>query len=474
MSLSESEPRDWSPHEYQERAISMMLGQGSTALFLDPGLGKTSITLAAFKVLVQQKIAKRMLVICPMRVMYSVWGNEVEKWTDFNHFSVTLLHGKDKEKNLDQDSDIFLINPEGLKWLLEAGSGRLGRLNADVLCVDESSRFKATNTQRFKLLRPHIGSFRRRWILTGTPIPNGIMDIFGQIFILDLGASLGRYITHFRNKWFYQSGYGGYTWSPMPGAFEDITGRIKPLSLRLAASDHLKMPQLRIGPDWGADIMVDLPPAAMKIYKEVEDGFISKLRSSTVVAFNTAAAGTKLRQIANGAVYYTERDDAEDTVPLPGRKDWEEVHTAKLEALESLIEELGGAPLLLFYEFDHDRQRIQNKWDIPCITGTSGKAGGALVSAFNAGHLPVLLAHPASAGYGLNLQEVCHHVCMFGLTWNLEWYIQAIDRVYRQGQFADWVTVYRILARKTKDEQVAAALLLKDMNQNKMFSLLAA
>jgi len=443
--------------------------QASVALFLDPGLGKTSISLAAFEVLRQQKLATRMLVICPMRVMYSVWPREVEKWSDFNHLKVVLLHGKDKEKNLDEEGDIFIVNPEGLKWLLEGDGDRLKRVGATVLCVDESSRFKATNTQRFKLLRPHLGSFRRRWILTGTPIPNGIMDIFGQVFLLDLGAALGRYITHFRNKWFHQSGYGGYTWSPMPGAFEEITDRVKPLALRLSSKDHLNMPQLRIGPDYGADILVDLPPEAMTLYKDIESGYIAQLANSTVVAFNTAAAGTKCRQIANGAVYYTEHNDA--GTPDLNRKDWEEVHSAKLDALESLVEELGGSPLLLFYEFDHDRQRIQSKWGYPSITGLSPKAGDKLIAEFNEGKIPVLLAHPASAGHGLNLQDFCHHVCWFGITWNLEYYIQAIDRVWRQGQ-RNAVTVYRIIARDTLDERVAKVLLSKEVTQNKLFSAL--
>jgi hypothetical protein len=392
----------------------------------------------------------------------------MEKWEDFNHLTYTILHGSDKEERLHEKTDIYLINPEGLKWFLEPGTGRFEVVSPDVLCVDESTRFKATNTQRFKLLRPRIPSFSRRWILTGTPIPNGIMDIFGQVYILDQGGSLGRYITHFRNKWFYQTGFGGYTWSPMPGAFEEITERIGPLTLRLAAKDHLSLPNLRIGPQW--DIYVDLPRKAMEVYRSLENDFLTRLEGGAIIASNAAAAGTKCRQVANGACYHTEED--EDGLPDLTKKDWYPIHDEKIKALASLREELGGAPLLIFYEFDHDRQRIQKEFDIPCLTGTTPAKGDALIRQFNDGKLRDLLAHPASAGHGLNMQETCKYVCFFGLTWNLENYIQAIQRVWRRGQEND-VTVYRILARGTLDESVAYRLNQKELTQENMLDVLA-
>ena len=453
----------WTPQPYQERAIGMMMEQAAVGLFLDPGLGKTSTTLAAFSILHEAGVVKRMLVIAPLRVCYSVWPKEIEKWDDFNHLTYSVIHGgpKQREAALNEEADIYIINFEGLAWLLDPGEDRFDRLSADVLCVDESSKFKATNTKRFKLMRPRVASFKRRWILTGTPVPNGIMDIFGQVFLLDQGAALGRYISHFRNKWFYQSGFGGYQWDPMPGAHQQITERIKPLALRLSAADNLDLPELRVGGQW--DIYVDLPKPAMDLYKQVEADFISNLNSGTIVALNAAAAGTKCRQIANGAVYYTTHDD--EDIPDITRKEWEEVHTAKVDAIESIVEELGGSPLLVFYEYDHDRQRLQDKFGWPSFTGLSAKKGDSLMSEFNAGAIPVLLAHPASAGHGLNLQEACAHVCWFGLTWNLEYYQQGIDRVYRQGQDSA-VTVYRILARGTLDETVAKVLLSKEREQN--------
>lgn len=447
----------------------MMMEQAAVGLFLDPGMGKTSTVLAAFDLLRELGLAKRMLIIAPVRVCYSVWPREIEKWKNFEHLTISIIHGSpaQREEAIHEDTDIYIINPEGLKWFLEPGSGRFERVHPDVLCVDESSKFKATNTQRFKLLRPRVGSFSRRWILTGTPIPNGIMDIFGQVFILDQGAALGRYITHFRNKWFYQTGYGGYTWEAMPGAFEEITERIRPLSLRLSAKDHLDLPDLRVGPQW--DIPVYLPKRAMELYREVEDSFLSKLESGTIVALNAAAAGVKCRQIANGAVYYTTEDD--DGLPDITKKDWEKVHDEKIAAIESLVEELGGNPLLVFYEFDHDRQRLQDKFGWPCLTGISPAKGDRILADFNAGRIPVLLAHPASAGHGLNIQESCHHVCWFGLTWNLEYYQQAIDRVWRQGQ-KNTVTVHRIIAKGTLDETVAKVLEKKEATQDNMLNAL--
>lgn len=466
--LKPKKRESWVPKPYQERGIGMMMEQAAVGLLMDPGLGKTSTTLAAFSILLQAGAVRRMLLIAPLRVCYSVWPAEVEKWEDFSHLRVSILHGPDKEERLNDDADIFVINPEGLAWFLAAGSGRIDIVDPDVLCIDESTKFKDTRTKRFKLLKPILGRFKRRWILTGTPVPNGIMDIFGQMYLLDRGAALGQYITRFRNRWFYQSGYGGYDWSPMPGAVEEIVEKVKPFTIRLSAKDHLDMPALRVGPQW--DIYIDLPKKAKEIYKAVEDNFLSRLGSGAIVAANAAAAGTKCRQIANGAVYYTEED--EDGLPDITKKDWENIHNEKLLALESLVEELGGGALLIFYEYDHDRERIQDKFGFPCLTGTSPKTGDNLVRQFNQGGIPALLAHPASAGHGLNMQDACHHICFFGLTWNLEHYLQSIGRVWRQGQ-TEAVTIYRILARGTLDETVAMVLEQKGTNQDNMLDALS-
>ena len=225
---------DWKPHNYQKKAVREVLQNASKALFMDPGLGKTSVILAALKILKKEKVAVKTLIIAPLRVCYLVWPKELEHWNDFSSLTYQILHGKDKEKNLQKDADIYIINPEGLSWLFKQP---FKKYNFDTLVIDESSKFKASNTQRFKLLKNHLPSFRRRYILTGSPTPNTMMDLFSQIFILDLGASLGKYITHFRNNYFYPTGFGGYEWKLKETGEKEIQAKIKPLVLRLEADD---------------------------------------------------------------------------------------------------------------------------------------------------------------------------------------------------------------------------------------------
>lgn len=458
----ESQPSlpKWSPHSYQVCGIKLLLSQGSVGLFLDPGLGKTSICLAAFKILLTKKFASKMLIVAPLRPVYKVWPDEIKKWADFAHLKFAILHGKNKEKALLSDADIYIINPEGLSWLFGPGKARPP---FDVLCIDESSKFKNSQTQRFKLIKPYLLSFARRWILTGTPVPNGLTDLFGQIFILDLGAALGRYITHYRREYFDQTGFGGYDYKPKPDAFPRVVEKIKPLILQLSAEDHLKMPALVL-----SEIRIDLPPEAFALYKKVEDGFFAEMGDSKVVAANAAVAGGKCRQIANGAVYVNAVEGA------PERKLWSAIHDAKLDALEDLLEELGGKPTLVLYEFNHDRERIVSRFPGAEIigSGTTPKQLDSIIDRFNAGLIPLLLGHPASMGHGLNLQGTCHHVVWFGITWNLEYYDQAIARVYRQGQKADTVFVYHIVAARTLDEKVLRALTAKDRSQQTLLTAL--
>lgn len=448
-----SSAQSWIPHDYQERAIRLLLSQASGGLFLDPGLGKTSIILATFKILKQKEYVKQMLIVAPLRPVYKVWPDEIKKWAEFNGLTYTILHGPEKNQRIKDETDIHIINPEGLLWLLDP---KQNRPRYDVLCLDESSKFKDTSTKRFKLLKTLLPSFDRRWILTGTPVPNGLEDLFGQIYILDSGRSLGRYITHFRNLYFQRVGYNLYDWRPRPGAFEEVVEKISPLILQLSAEDHLKMPELNC-----LTISVSLPLDARKVYDEVEDDFISRMESGDLVAANAAVAGIKCRQIANGAVYLADKSVVE-------------VHDEKLGALEDILEELGGAPCLLLYEFEHDRERIRERLgDIPTLgSGISGAKLDRLIDEFNAGRIPVLLGHPASMGHGLNLQGSCKHVIWFGITWNLEYYDQAIARVYRQGQKSDTVFVYHIVAKDTLDEKVVKVLAAKDRDQQKLLKSL--
>jgi hypothetical protein len=397
-----------------------------------------------------------MLVIAPLHVCYNVWPREVKKWDNFNHLRVEILHGKDKAAALARDADVYVINPEGLQWLFASSTKRK---KWDILCVDESTKFKDSSTKRFKLMRRYFEEFPRRWILTGTLIPNGIHDLFGQIYILDFGHALGRYVTHFRNKYFTTEAWKPYSYIAKEGAWEEITNRIAPYSLRLKAEDYLEMPGLPpIEPT-----KVEMPPAAWKAYKEIENDFITRLGDGVIVAANQAVAGGKCRQLANGALY-------EDV----GSRTYIEVHESKLDALQSILEEINGSPTLVLYEFHHDRERILRRIgsSTPCLGGgTTASKSTRIIENFNRGNIPVLLGHPGSMGHGLNLQERCHHVIWFGITWNFEYYDQAIRRVYRQGQQHP-VFLYHIVAEGTLDETVMEVLRSKERTQENLYSRL--
>ena len=440
------QPVIWGPHSYQIDALKFIMRTPHCGIFLDPGMGKTSTTLAAITHLRQTESVNRILIVAPIRPMYQVWPVEIKKWMDFNHLSYTVLHGDDKDANLNRISDIYLINPEGLKWFFAAKG--LEKIKADMLVIDESTKFKDYSTARFKLLKPVLPLFKRRIILTGEPAPNGYMDLFGQCYIMDLGASLGRFITHYRAQYFFQEGYGGYNYTLRDGADKEIQERIKPRVMRLAAEDHLDMPLLIHD-----DIIVELPPDARKIYKEFEDDFLAEVGDQTIVSLSAAAKGSKCRQVANGGVY-DENHIAHH------------VHDVKTAAIVDLVEQLQGNALLVAYEFQHDLERLRRVFpNAPCLTGMSGKKLDDTVSAFNKGEIPVLLAHPASAGHGLNLQDSCHHVCYYGLTWDMDLYNQFYKRVWRQGQPNNRVFLHRIIASATLDRKVARVLKEKAITQ---------
>lgn len=455
MTQSTTAGQPWSPQEYQVEGIKMLLEQGAVALFLDPGCGKTSIVLATLKILKARTLINKVLIVAPLRPMYKVWPDEVAKWADFNHFVISILHGPNKQWNLEADADLYIINPEGLKWLLNNPKFQ----GFDVLVIDESTKFKSHASQRFKLLKNSLSLFKRRWILTGTPSPNGLEGLFSQIYILDLGRALTRFITHFRREYFQQVGWSEYDIAPKPGAFEQIVDRISPLVYQLSAEDHLKMPKLVY-----KNLEVKLPTEAMKFYKAFDRHNTATWNQVEFVAGTEAVLSGFLHQIANGAIY------------IPGQtgisfKEFEVIHDEKLDALESYIEELSGKPTLIIYEFNHDLERIRSRLgaETPNLgSGISIKTMENLVDKFNSGSIPVLLGHPASMGHGLNLQQSCHHIIWFSVPWDLDFYDQTIARVYRQGQQSDTVFVYHIVAQGTKDEDILIELDRKDAEQQKL------
>lgn len=471
-------PEPWKPHAYQKKAVKFLLEHGAGALLLDPGLGKSSITLAALKMLKERKMLERVLLVAPLRVCHSVWPNEMQKWEDFNDLTHVVLHGKDKEDLLARDADIYIINPDGLPWLfgMDDESGRVDmrrwrRHGFDTLVVDELSKFKHTKSRRFRAMRQVIGSFRRRWGLTGSPAANGLMDLFGQLYVLDEGRSLGKYVTHYRMKYFVQS-YDGYSWKLRDGADEEIYERIRPVALRMSGEDYLDLPQ-RVD----NVIRVELPKKARQVYDQVESEFVAAIDDDLIVAANAAAASTKCRQVANGGVYV---DDLEASLGGAGlarstEREVLDLHEAKLDALEDLVDELQGSPLLVAYDFEHDLKRIRKRLgkDVPHIGGgVTAKRSAELAAAWNRGEIPVLLGHPQAMAHGLNMQGAGSHVCWHSLTWNFELYDQFVRRVLRQGSKAEKVFVHHIVARDTVDEAVLASLRSKRRGQDALFEAL--
>ena len=462
--------KTWVPKEEQLFAIKTMLSQAAVALFADPGVGKTSICLTAFKLLKDAGLAKKMLVVAPIFPMYNSWPGELAKWEHLKDLTYTIIHDKPnetREQALEKDVDIYLVNYEGLLWLFPDNSVKALRKERhtrnlrwrwDVFCADESTSLKDPGTKRFSRLRPHCGDFNRRWILTGTPIPNGYQDLFGQIFILDSGGALGSYITHFRNK-YMMAKFSGHGYEMRPGATEAIEAKIAPYVVRLEGKyDHQIVPLF-------TDVY--LPDDLMETYKDLEDQFFITINSVEISAANAGVVGNKLRQFANGAIYSTDEEDERFTT---------DVHDYKLQALDSMLAELNGNPVIVFYEFLSDKERILKRHPkTPYLGGgQSGTDSKKIIKDFNAGKIPVLLTHPKSAAHGLNLQESAYHVIWFSMTWNLEWYIQGNARLARQGQKNPYVYVHHIRCVGTRDERVSEVISQKDVTQTRLLQALVS
>jgi SNF2 family DNA or RNA helicase len=458
--------RPYEPKEYMKAAIRFMIQQGAAGLFLDPGLGKTAITLSAFKILKARGIVKRALVIAPLRVANSTWPREVRKWENFSDLKMAVLHGNNKNRLSDPSIDIDVINPEGLEWLLhDKGEGRRPAISKqpwfwDMLVVDESTQFKHTNTQRFRLLRPYLRRFARRYILTGSPAPNGLLDLYGQIYLLDGGAAFGRGIQAYRINYFNPGGFNGYQWTIKPGAEEQIYKKVKPLVMRLEAKDYLDLPPLVEN-----TIEVELPAAAMRQYKEMEATLVSQFVRGEVVAQNAAAATIKCRQIANGGIYHDQEEG--------GKRVYSNIHSTKIDCVKELVEELQGQPALIAYEFQHDLDRLKAAFPFAPHLGAGVTAAQQerIEDDWNAGRLPVLLAQPQSVAHGLNLQGTGAAIIKHSLTWDLERDEQFTRRVWRQGQ-EKRVVVHYIVAKGTVDEVIRDALIRKEKTQRGLLDAL--
>jgi len=433
------------------KALEFVIKRSSAGLFLAPGKGKTSIILTMLEILIAKKISKNMLVVAKSRIIYNVWPKEIKKWGfDLSH---TILHGVQKDKNFQKDVDVYLINYEGLLWLEKKMKGKL-KHKFDILVLDESSKIKNTKSKRFKVVRRIAKLFNKRYILTGSPIPNGLKDIFAQIFVLDLGEALGKFKTQFLVEYFYPSGFKGHDWKIIPGADKLIYKKLKGLILRIGKEKD-ELPPLHI-----VDKIVPLPVEAQKIYDEFEEEFIVELKQGLVIASNAGVRTQKLRQITSGSVY------GEDKKVI-------EIHNEKIEELEEIIDELQGNPCLVAYEFNHELDRLMKSFPKAkhIGKGVSLKEGIKIEDDWNAGKIPVLFGQISAIAHGLNLQESGHHLVIFSMTWNLEDYEQLIQRLWRQGQKNE-VTVIRLLMEDTIDELMVKVIDKKDAVQKDLLNAL--
>jgi SNF2 family DNA or RNA helicase len=451
----------------QMRAIKQMLSHGAVGILVEPGLGKTFMALKTAQILKAKRFIKRVLVISPIKPMYLTWEAENEKWQTGLTFAIA--HGHDKLAALHRKVDVTLINPEGLAWLWNQKK----RPKFDMLVVDESSKFKRSSTKRFKLLKRMLNDFDRRYILTGSPAPNGLMDLFGQVYILDGGDALGQYTSHYRLAYFSPAGYGGHAWRIQPGAAKRIMARIKPITFSMTNKEYGNLPKLVV-----QDVPVTLDKRAKEVYDTLENEMMIELKKGRVTAVNAAVVTMKLRQVANGCVYA----DAETKDPNAAQRQLMhgkqrkvlEVHREKVERLEELVDELEGWPLLVGYEFHHDRDAILKVFPKAAVFDADTKPREliSINTAWRKGEIDLLIAQTAAAAHGLNLQEgPGHAVCNFALTWNFEHYDQFMRRVWRTGQKRT-TFLYRLYAVGTVDQDMIKALWLKKMTQNGVFEAL--
>lgn len=462
------------PHDYQNTALDFCLqrmyvqGHKGAGLFLDPGLGKTLITLLLLERLRDLGEIENALIVAPLRVCRLVWEQEIEKWGfDFTSnilcgklgytLSRKLVKGKVKSvrtgsKPLPKQRFIDLINPESLHHLEDQCH------RWDMVAVDESTKFKNWTSKRMKSLRKMLPNFNKRLILTGTPAPNSLADLHSQVFCLDGGAALGRNVTVFRSLYMHQGGWQGREWKLRDGQEGAIHEQVAPLCLRLDAESCLDMPELV-----EHDIECELPPKCVPQYKQLKRDLLAQLETADVLAMNAASAYMKMRQFANGKMYDSERNV-------------HHVHTAKLEALDEVIGECHGKPVLVFYQFGHDVDAILTKYPKAKVLNgrTKPKDAEKYLKDWNSDKIPIFLVQNQAASHGLNMQDgSCSDVVYFGLPGgNLEVYEQSYRRIYRQGVKGKQVRIHRLLTIGTVDMVIRDGLELKNQTQQQFLTRL--
>jgi SNF2 family DNA or RNA helicase len=442
----------YEPHEYQEYATNFILSHPIAAILLEMGLGKSVITLTAiFDLTLDSFLIRKVLVIAPLRVARDTWPAEIEKWDHLNGLTYSVVIGNEAQRKaaLLQRAQVYLINRENVDWLIN-DSGI--PFDYDMVVIDELSSFKSHTSKRFRALRKVRPNVKRIVGLTGTPSSNGLMDLWAEIGIIDMGQRLGRYISHFRNAYFVPDKRNQqiiFTYKPKPGAEEAIYRLISDITISMKNTDYLKLPDLVIN-----EIPVLLSEDERQHYEIMRSEMVLSLKGKEIDAVNAAALSNKLLQMANGAVY-------------DGNGGVVRIHDRKLDALEDIIEAANGKPVLIAYWYKHDLERIMERF--PAIQLDNAES----IKRWNDGEIPVAVIHPASAGHGLNLQAGGSCLVWFGLTWSLELYQQTNARLWRQGQ-KDTVIIHHIVAKDTIDEQVMKALKRKDKTQTALIDAVKA
>ena len=440
------------PHEYQQYAIDFIKKNEIAAVFLDMGLGKTVITLTAMNDLLFDsfEIAK-VLVIGPLRVSQDTWPSEIKKWEHLSHLRYSVAVGTEAERiaALKADAEIYIINRENVDWLVN--KSRIP-FSFDMIVIDELSSFKSHQSKRFKSLLK-VRPFVKRIVgLTGTPSSNGLMDLWAQFRILDMGKRLGRYITHYRNAYFVPDKRNSeriFTYKPATGAEEMIYNRISDITISMKSCDYLELPECIIN-----EVPVFMNAKEMLLYENFKEDMVAKIREEEIDAANAAVLSGKLLQMANGCIYDEEKRALK-------------IHDRKLDALEDLIESANGKPILVAYWFQHDLIRIKERFTVREIKTSKD------ITDWNDRKISVAVIHPASAGHGLNLQAGGSTLIWFGLTWSLELYQQCNARLHRQEQ-TETVVIHHIITKGTIDEDVMAALQRKEKIQNALIDAVKA
>lgn len=445
------------PHNYQKYCIDKIVSTPAIGLFLDMGLGKTVITLSAVRELKFNRFAvSKVLVVAPKKVAESTWSKEIDKWEHLKILSVSLILGSQTKRinAVNTPADIYVINRENIPWLVDY---HRNQWPYDMVVIDEFSSFKNHKAKRFKslsMIRPRI---KRIVGLTGTPAPNGLLDLWAQVYLLDGGQRLGKFITHFREIYFepdQRSRDRIYSYAPKEGADDKIKNLIEDICISMKAEDYLELPDITYN-----TIRVSLDKKAEKAYKQLERDMLLQIDDQTIDAGSAAVLTNKLLQLCNGAIY----DENRNIIPI---------HNCKLETFIELVEGLNGNPALVFYNFQHDKERIKKVLSKMNLRVRDLKTPQDETD-WNNREIDILLAHPASAAYGLNLQQGGNHVIWFGLNWSLELYQQANKRLHRQGQ-TEKVIVHHLAVAEGVDGDVLNALAGKETTQEQLLLALKA